>query len=247
MATRHRIGLLVGTLLWVGAGSLILPGAALALSTDEAAQSDGAVTAQSASAASAQSAGEEAREQAQAAALRTASASPPERRDLDFLFYGGKFVDKTFRSVIFRGETDYLPSYIWVAGLNYKLGQLVGPFTIETEGQLGRHSGIQDNWEVNALVIARIEWVWQNAFSFSVAVGDGFSLASEKPILEVKENPSTNVFLQYLLAEIVFGLPSVSWHPRFMIRVHHRSGAFGIHCAGTCGSNFVTYGLKGAF
>lgn len=228
---RQRIGLTMGMLLWVGAWGLFYPGAACAQGPGGAGQNAGGA----------------AQGQAQAGVPRTNSESPPEPRDLDFLFYGGKFVDKTFRRVVFRGETDYLPSYIWVAGLNYKLGKLVGPLTIETEGQVGRHTGIQDNWEVNALVIARMEWVWENAFSFSVAMGDGFSLASEKPKLEIKENPSTNVFLQYLLAEIVFGLPSVSWHPRFMIRVHHRSGAFGIHCAGTCGSNFVTYGLKGAF
>lgn len=171
----------------------------------------------------------------------------PLPRNWDFILYGGKFVDVTFRRVLFKGETDYIPSYVWVAGLNYKLGKLVGPITIETEGQVARHTGIQDNWEVNALLIARQEWIWGNAFSFSLAMGDGFSLASEVPVLEKKENPATNVFLQYLLAEMVFGLPSVSWHPRFLIRIHHRSGAFGIHCSGTCGSNFVTYGFKAAF
>ena len=156
-------------------------------------------------------------------------------------------MDSTYRRIIFQGDTNYQASYSWVAGLNYKLGQLVGPITIETEGQIARHTGIQDNWEINVLVIARMEWVWENVFSFSVATGDGFSLASEKPKLELVDNPSTNVFLQYLLSEIVFGLPSVSGHPRFLIRVHHRSGSFGIHCPATCGSNFITYGFKVAF
>ena len=107
-----------------------------------------------------------------------ATETPRQPRNWDVLFYGGKFVDVTFRHIIFKGETDYLPSYVWVAGLNYKLGQLVGPITIETEGQVARHTGIQDNWEINALMIARSEWIWRNAFSFSLALGDGFSLAS---------------------------------------------------------------------
>lgn len=179
--------------------------------------------------------------------LDPAAESPRQARDWDVLFYGGKFVKTTFRRILFRAETDYVPSYVWVAGLNYKLGQLVGPITLETEGQVARHTGIQDNWEINALIIARREWVWRNAFSFSVALGDGFSLASDVPKLEKKENPSTNVFLQALLAEVVFGLPSISWHPRFMIRIHHRSGTFGLLCPDTCGSNFVTYGFKAAF
>jgi hypothetical protein len=224
MARRHRTGLLVGTLLCIGAWGSLFPGAVSAQSAQEAAQG-----------------------QAPANSPRTESESPPEPSNLDFLFYGGKFLDSTYRRIIFRGQTNYRASYIWVAGLNYKLGQLVGPVTIETEGQVARHTGIQDNWEINALVIARMEWIWENAFSFSVAMGDGFSLASEKPKLEVQDNPNTNVFLQTLITEIVFGLPSISWHPRFMIRVHHRSGSFGIHCSGTCGSNFITYGFKGAF
>ena len=185
--------------------------------------------------------------EAAASAVEFAVEYPPETRDLDILFYGGKFSDVTFRRIVFRGETDYLPSYIWVVGLNYKLGPLVGPITIEAEGQVARHTGIQDNWEANVLLIARKEWVWDNAFSFSLALGDGFSLASETPPLEKEENPSANVFMQYLLAEMVFGLPSIAWHPRFLIRVHHRSGAFGVFCRGTCGSNFVTYGFKAAF
>ena len=80
-----------------------------------------------------------------------------------------------------------------------------------------------------------------------MAIGDGFSLASEVPRLERDENPRTNAFLQYLMVEFDFGLPSLSGKPRFMMRLHHRSGSFGVHCADTCGSNFITYGMKVAF
>lgn len=165
----------------------------------------------------------------------------------DILFYGGKFVDVTFRRIVFRQITDYRDSNIWVTALNYKLGNLLGPIDIETEAQFAKHTGLQNHLEVNVLMIARLEVVLWGAFSISLAFGDGFSLSSEVPRLEKEENPDSTVFLQYLLAEMVFGLPAISWHPRFMIRVHHRSGVFGLFCEDTCGSNFVTYGIKVEF
>jgi hypothetical protein len=177
----------------------------------------------------------------------TVPRTPGDPPRFDLLLYGGKFNDITFRRIIFRQETDYRPSYVWVVGLNYELGKFIGPVTIETEGQLARHTGLQDNWEANILMIARQEWNLRNRFSFSLAIGDGFSLASEVPRLEREENPRANALLQYLMVEFDFGLPSVEGEPRFMMRVHHRSGVFGLHCAGTCGSNFITYGMKLAF
>ncbi len=200
-------------------------------------------------AATAESAPRTGREPAPAESHRAAPAATGQtaKERFDFLLYGGKFSDTLFREIILEQETDYLDSYVWVAGLNYELGKLVGPITIETEGQIARHTGLQDHWEANVLIIARREWLWQNAFSFSLAVGDGFSLASRVPRLEREDNLSDNGLLQYLMMEFDLGLPSVSGWPRFMMRVHHRSGVFGLHCPETCGSNFVTYGFKIAF
>lgn len=175
------------------------------------------------------------------------AAGQAEKERFDFLLYGGKFSDTTFGEIILEQETDYLESYVWVAGLNYELGKFLGPITIETEGQIAQHTGLQGHWETNVLIIIRHEWLWQNAISFSMALGDGFSLATRVPRLERVENPSSNVLLQYLMGEIDLGLPSVSGWPRLMMRLHHRSGVFGVYCSNTCGSNFVTYGVKYAF
>ncbi len=175
------------------------------------------------------------------------SAADADWKRFDLLLYGGKFNDAVFRQILLSQETDYRESYVWVAALNYELGPLVGPITIETEGQVAFHTGIQDNYEVNLLMLVRREWVWDKLFSFSLAIGDGFSLASKIPALEREDNPRTNIFLQYLMVEFDLGLPSVSGRPRIMMRIHHRSGVYGLHCADTCGSNFVTYGLKWAF
>ncbi|MCZ6627226.1 MAG: hypothetical protein O7E56_03255 [SAR324 cluster bacterium] len=168
-------------------------------------------------------------------------------RDFDLLFYGGKFNDNTFRKIIFNQETEYRDSYVWVAGLNYKLGKFMGPVTVETEGLLAKHTGLQDQWEADLLILIRQQWVWENSFSFSMAIGDGFSIASKTPRLEREENSNAKVLLQFLMVEFDFGLPSIRGWPRFMMRIHHRSGVFGTFCPRTCGSNFVTYGFKYAF
>ena len=175
------------------------------------------------------------------------SAADADWKRYDLLVYGGKFNNAVFGRILFSQATDYRESYVRVVALNYELGAFVGPVTIEAEGQVASHTGIQTNHEINLLIIARHEWVWGTLFSFSLAIGDGFSLASEVPVLEKRDNAGTNAFLQYLMVEFDLGLVSVSGRPRVMMRIHHRSGAYGLHCAGTCGSNFVTYGLKWAF
>lgn len=56
---------------------------------------------------------------------------------------------------------------------------------------------------------------------------------------------SRNV-LNYVMMELDFGLNNVQYDPRIFIRIHHRSGVFGLYCSSdpACGSNFVTYGVK---
>lgn len=52
--------------------------------------------------------------------------------------------------------------------------------------------------------------------------------------------------LNYIMVEAELRLNSAAWSPGFFMRVHHRSGVFGLYCPPdpACGSNFVTYGVK---
>ena len=163
---------------------------------------------------------------------------------LDFLFYRGQMVSNDFRNIVFNQKRDYVPSFIRVAAVNYKLGDFYGPFTWEFEGQFAKHNGLQNHSEMNALLIARWEIRWKDNLSFSWAVGDGLSVASEVPRTEKDENPSSGAAANYMMTEIDLGLPFLAFHPRLMFRIHHRSGVFGVFCRGTCGSNILTFGLK---
>lgn len=168
------------------------------------------------------------------------------RRKFDLIVYYGKFVRERFLDIITLHPVNYRPSYISVIGINYKLGPFIGPLTLEAEWQLANHQGLQTHSETNALLIARLGGMSNDPLPVSLAVGSGISLASAEPKLEKAEN-ETNPVLYYLMTEIDVGIPSFPRNPRMMLRIHHRSGVFGVFCPGICGSNFITYGLKIAF
>ncbi len=52
--------------------------------------------------------------------------------------------------------------------------------------------------------------------------------------------------LNFISMELDYGFPKWESFPRIFMRIHHRSGVFGLYCPPdpACGSNFVTYGFK---
>jgi hypothetical protein len=56
----------------------------------------------------------------------------------------------------------------------------------------------------------------------------------------------SNRLLNFIMVEMDYGFPSFQNFPRVFIRIHHRSGVFGLYCPPdpACGSNFVSYGVK---
>ena len=101
----------------------------------------------------------------------------------------------------------------------------------EYEGQLVQHFGDQKHFEINPIVIVA-RWKafpWNNVLPTTFAIGDGISIATEKPKLEAKRRGSnkTNEVLNYVMAELTLSLPSCqNW--ALVARYHHRSGMFGV-------------------
>lgn len=167
----------------------------------------------------------------------------------DLLLYGGKYTDTNLGQILFRGKTDFRESFLAVGALNYQIGYSLREFHFESEGQLGVHFGEMNHLELNGLFIVRrpASPVFP---ALSLAMGEGLSLATENPELE---NPHDNLnrrreksssLLNYLMFEMDYALPAYRYDPRLFFRIHHRSGAFGTYCPPTCGSNFITYGVK---
>ncbi len=113
---------------------------------------------------------------------------------------------------------------------------------IEVEGQAAKHFGTMDHWEFNALLILRWHpFIWDKYIETSLAIGDGFSYATEIPAVE--KDPGSSRAMNYLLNELTFGLPeNPEW--AFVIRVHHRSSIYGLLSSNYGASNFLTGGIK---
>jgi hypothetical protein len=121
----------------------------------------------------------------------------------------------------------------------------------EVEGQIVRHTGLQDHWEMNAVVALRwMDFPWDRYLDTRLAYGNGLSYASKVPPLEPggridKDEQSAHV-LDYIMVEAEFVVPR---KPRWstFVRVHHRSGVFGLFHGVEGGSNFIGIGLRRYF
>jgi hypothetical protein len=126
------------------------------------------------------------------------------------------------------------------------VGPLIDDSSIELEGQIGHHFGLQDHAEVTLALLWRSrDFVMPLTNGrLNLAVGEGLSYALSRPAYEgVSHGQEPRKFLNYLTLEAEFShpsLPGVSVVPR----VHHRSGIYGVIAPRGSGSNFIGIGLR---
>lgn len=210
-------------------------------------------------------------------ALLPESALYAEDRRPDVFVFHGIYSETDLLPIVLRTHTDYRPSLITVFGWNQPLNTHLRSLAFEAEGQVGLHGGIMKHSEANGLLVARLPF---GEAPFSLALGEGISVASANPALENKQkglvigDTSFNLYesyylvqqpnfplylaaiqanpqesrpiLNYLMVEAEMRFSASAWSPGVFMRVHHRSGVFGLYCPPdpACGSNFVTYGVK---
>lgn len=87
---------------------------------------------------------------------------------------------------------------------------------------------------------------WNNTLNTSFAIGEGVSYVSSVPAIEKRQNENTKRLLNYLAFEATFATPA---HPewQFVVKIHHRSGAYGLYHAGNTGSNDIGVGIRYLF
>jgi hypothetical protein len=125
-------------------------------------------------------------------------------------------------------------------------GPLIDGSSIELEGQIGHHFGLQDHAEVTLALLWRSRDFAMPLTNgrLNVAVGEGLSYALSRPAYEgIAHGQEPRKFLNYLTFEAEFShlsLPGVSVVPR----VHHRSGIFGVIAPRGSGSDFIGIGLR---
>jgi hypothetical protein len=114
---------------------------------------------------------------------------------------------------------------------------------------LGKHDGLQDNWETNLAWQLRFAPWRISQLHIRPGIGLGFSYAWGTPSYEdgPKDDPDRRYrFQNFNTYELDWSLASV---PRVSLvtRIHHRSGIFGLVAPRRVGSNFLTVGLRYSF
>jgi hypothetical protein len=110
-------------------------------------------------------------------------------------------------------------------------------------GNFGSHQ------EATVTILARFNNLFPKKFFIeSFAVGEGISLASENPRFEahLHDDNDSNDLLNYLAFEFVFKLPKLE-DTRFIYRLHHRSGVYGLFDGIHGGSNYLSFGIRQKF
>jgi hypothetical protein len=138
-------------------------------------------------------------------------------------------------------------AYFLGAGVGKKLVSFRDLFDLEGEGLVAKHFDKQHQWEFDGFFALRwLRFPWNHVIDTSFAIGEGVSYATEIPEIEAERNNQTAHFLNYLMVEVAFALPSKpSWS--VFLRAHHRSGVHGLYNGVSGGSSFWSAGLRHEF
>jgi hypothetical protein len=172
---------------------------------------------------------------------------PTAAQDFAVTIYGGRMTDSDAGETL-TGKADFVDAYVVVGALAWTFARYYdNALSFEIEGQVGKWFGDQHNWEFNLPVAVRwSKFPWGNYVATSLAYGVGPSYASSEPKEEIELNDSTKKFLVYWFGELTLGPPESNWAA--LLRIHHRSGAFGlVEEQGRGGSNTVAIGVKYRF
>jgi len=167
-------------------------------------------------------------------------------QDTALTVYAGRLTDGDWQESFGPG-THFIDSDLVVAALSRTLHRSAdASYSWEVEGQIGKHSGIQDHREYNLLGAVRWHHLpWHEKFKSSAAFGLGVSYASEVPLAEVTIiKGASEKLLAYWHLELTLGPRDSDWQAS--LRLHHRSTAFGLY-GDHGGSNAVTLGVRYEF
>lgn len=160
--------------------------------------------------------------------------------------YSGPLTSQTTSKI--PSDPDFEGSTIIVGAVAKKLGSVWNKkLDFELEAQYVQHFGGQTHVEINPAVFV-MRWndfVWNKTLPTTIAIGDGLSIATKVPALELSRRGSeeSTQVLNYVMAEITFSLLSL---PQWAVvaRYHHRSGVFGLYNGVHDASTAFAAGLK---
>jgi len=160
--------------------------------------------------------------------------------------YGGKYSDSKLGHVLLSKPIDFMDAYLGVVALSRGFDFVSPAHQWELEAQLGKYYRAQRHWEFNVAALYRWQrFPWRKILRTTLAIGDGLSYATRTPALEKasKSNIGATRLLNYVVVEVSVAPPEVKdWS--LIVRVHHRSGVYGIFDDVEGGSNVIAVGAK---
>jgi hypothetical protein len=170
-------------------------------------------------------------------------------------YYGITGSNPLFR--ILSGTFHRFPEHIQTIEIAHTLNidnplrQLVHPLVgvVQLAGNITMRTGSNEPTitELNPYLMFRwAHFPWNPYLATSLSVGEGISYTSSIPELEKKDNAHTKRLLNYLMLEATFAHPKLP-QLQYVVRIHHRSGAYGIYHAGNTGSNAIGLGIRYLF
>lgn len=160
------------------------------------------------------------------------------------MLYQGWGTNADLAQTLLLDDVNFEDSYFTGLVINRKMFPFWRYFSFELEGQVLKHYGQQDHWELAGLFLVRLHpLLLSSLVNIDFAVGWGLSYATEIPALEAELRDNTSQLMNYLAFEVAFTLPEYrEW--TLVTRVHHRSGFFGTFNDTYGGSNFFALGLR---
>lgn len=180
--------------------------------------------------------------------------------DSSLTIFRGQGADTDIYQIIpkfLNNEMEMDAVFFW--GINYRhsfdhgmenwLGHLLDELrlTTEWEAQVSKHEGLQNNYETHLALALRTSDYSVGSACFNFAAGMGPSYAFSKPRYEDgpdgEPNQGEYQFQNYILLELETSFSGLkNWS--FPLRVHHRSGVYGLVAPRRVGSNFFALGAR---
>jgi hypothetical protein len=172
--------------------------------------------------------------------------------DCAVLVFGGQSVNSNVKNIFFKG----IPPWQW----GYDEGSFLGVaasrrvvtlfdfVTFEAEIGAGKRFGNQHEGEFWGAIYGRIsKFPWNDYIVTTIALSTGLNYATGISEFEKEHSgltpPDGVHVLHYFAPEITFALPAAP-DKQLVVRLQHRSGAFGVVSNANSGATYLTGGFR---
>ncbi len=167
--------------------------------------------------------------------------------------FNGIFTNRTIGKALLNIPGDFEQNYMHALALAREIWKYPPHLTAELEAMYAKHHGRHDHGRQTydeftfALLLRYHTFPWDRFIDTSMAVGEGLSMTSKIPELELQRRKgNSQKFLNYLAIELTFTLPRYP-NTSLCYRLHHRSGVFGLFGGARGASDFYLLGFRHRF